>query len=160
MARVTVEDCVLEVPNRFDLVLVAAQRAREIHSGSELTVERDNDKTPVIALREIADKTISVDELEETVVKGLQKHVDVVEPEDEELEILEAEKELSEEIGIDFALEVGKAMSEFAEADEDDEENVPEQIEAAADTDFAEIEDDFEDEDGFDDEEDEEDEEE
>lgn len=143
MARVTVEDCVLEVPNRFDLVLVAAQRAREIHAGSELTVERDNDKTPVISLREIADKTISVDELEETVVKGLQKHVDVIEPEDEELEILEAEKELSEEIGIDFALEVGKAMSEFAEAaNEDDEENVPEKIEAAADIELSEVEED------------------
>jgi DNA-directed RNA polymerase subunit omega len=92
MARVTVEDCVLEVPNRFDLVLVAAQRAREINAGAELTVEEDNDKTPVISLREIADKTVSVDELQESVVKGLQKHVDVIEPEDEELEILEAEK--------------------------------------------------------------------
>ncbi|MCP4393676.1 MAG: DNA-directed RNA polymerase subunit omega [Alphaproteobacteria bacterium] len=138
MARVTVEDCVLEVPNRFDLVLVAAQRAREVNAGSELTVERDNDKTPVIALREIADQTISVPELEESVVKGLQKHVDVVEPEDEELEILEAEKELTDEIGIDFALEVSKAMSEFAEIS-DDEENVPEQIEAAADAELEEV---------------------
>ena len=73
MARVTVEDCVDKVPNRFDLVLLAAQRAREISGGSELTLERDRDKNPVVALREIAEQTIKPKELNEALVTGLQK---------------------------------------------------------------------------------------
>jgi DNA-directed RNA polymerase subunit omega len=83
MARVTVEDCVLKVPNRFDLVMVAAQRAREISAGAQLTLERDNDKNPVVALREIADATVNIDELSNAVVTGLQKHVENDEPEEE-----------------------------------------------------------------------------
>jgi len=83
MARVTVEDCVLRVPNRFDLVMVAAQRAREVSAGSQLTVERDNDKNPVVALREIADGTVNTDDLASSVVTGLQKHVENDEPEEE-----------------------------------------------------------------------------
>jgi len=83
MARVTVEDCVLQVPNRFDLVMVAAQRAREISAGGQLTLDRDNDKNPVVALREIADKTVNTDVLAESVVTGLQKHVENDEPEEE-----------------------------------------------------------------------------
>jgi DNA-directed RNA polymerase subunit omega len=83
MARVTVEDCVLKVPNRFDLVMVAAQRAREISAGAQLTLERDNDKNPVVALREIADATVNIDELSNSVVTGLQKHVENDEPEEE-----------------------------------------------------------------------------
>jgi DNA-directed RNA polymerase subunit omega len=83
MARVTVEDCVLKVPNRFDLVMVAAQRAREISAGGQLTVERDNDKNPVVALREIADETVNLDALSNAVVTGLQKHVENDEPEEE-----------------------------------------------------------------------------
>jgi DNA-directed RNA polymerase subunit omega len=81
MARVTVEDCVVKVPNRFDLVLLAAQRAREVASGAPLTVERDDDKNPVIALREIADETLSPDDLKEDLIHSLQKHVEVDEPE-------------------------------------------------------------------------------
>ena len=73
MARVTVEDCVDKVPNRFDLVLLAAQRAREISGGAELTIERDRDKNPVVALREIAEETVRPKELQEAVVVGLQK---------------------------------------------------------------------------------------
>ncbi len=73
MARVTVEDCVDKVPNRFDLVLLAAQRAREISGGSELTIDRDRDKNPVIALREIAEQTIKPKELGESIVLNLQK---------------------------------------------------------------------------------------
>lgn len=73
MARVTVEDCVDKVPNRFDLVLLAAQRAREISGGSELTLERDRDKNPVVALREIAEQTIKPKELTEALVTSLQK---------------------------------------------------------------------------------------
>ncbi len=80
MARVTVEDCVDKIPNRFDLVLFAAQRAREISGGAELTIDRDRDKNPVVALREIAEETVRPKELHESVVQGLQR----VLPEDEE----------------------------------------------------------------------------
>ena len=73
MARVTVEDCVDKIPNRFDLVLLAAQRAREISGGAELTIERDRDKNPVVALREIAEETVGPKDLHEAVVVGLQK---------------------------------------------------------------------------------------
>jgi DNA-directed RNA polymerase subunit omega len=82
MARVTVEDCVVKVPNRFELVLLAAQRAREIASGAPLTVERDDDKNPVIALREIAEETIALDHQRDSLVRGMQKHVEIDEPEE------------------------------------------------------------------------------
>ena len=82
MARVTVEDCVLKVPNRFDLVLLAAQRAREIASGAPLTLDRDDDKNPVVALREIADETILLDHLHDSLVRGMQKHIEIDEPEE------------------------------------------------------------------------------
>ena len=82
MARVTVEDCVLKVPNRFELVLLAAQRAREVTSGAPLTVERDDDKNPVIALREIADETIQLAHLKDSLVRGMQKHIEMDEPEE------------------------------------------------------------------------------
>ncbi|GAB3131613.1 DNA-directed RNA polymerase subunit omega [Novispirillum itersonii] len=88
MARVTVEDCVLKVPNRFDLVLLAAQRAREISSGGALTVDRDNDKNPVVSLREIAEETVGVEILRESVVQSLQKHVEVDEPEEDDFDNL------------------------------------------------------------------------
>lgn len=96
MARVTVEDCVTKVPNRFELVMVSSQRARDIGAGAPMTVEKDNDKNPVIALREIAEETVSIEELQKSLVMGLQKYVEVEEPEDEEIEIMAAEKELSE----------------------------------------------------------------
>ncbi len=73
MARVTVEDCVDKVPNRFDLVLFAAQRARQISGGADLTIDRDRDKNPVVALREIAEATVKPRELEESLVSGLQR---------------------------------------------------------------------------------------
>ena len=82
MARVTVEDCVVKVPNRFELVLLAAQRAREITSGAPLTLERDDDKNPVIALREIADDTVPLDHLHDSLVRGMQKHIEMDEPEE------------------------------------------------------------------------------
>jgi DNA-directed RNA polymerase subunit omega len=88
MARVTVEDCVLKVPNRFELVLIAAQRARDVAAGAQITLERDNDKNPVVALREIADETIALDQLQNAMIKGMQKHVEIDEPEeDSEIEI-------------------------------------------------------------------------
>jgi DNA-directed RNA polymerase subunit omega len=83
MARVTVEDCVVKVPNRFDLVMLAAQRARDVAAGGQLTIERDNDKNPVVALREIADETIDLDALRNNLVVGLQRQVEKDEPEEE-----------------------------------------------------------------------------
>ena len=83
MARVTVEDCVLKVPNRFELVILSAQRAREIAAGGSLTVDRDNDKNPVVALREIAAETVPLEHLQNALIKGMQKHVEVDEPEED-----------------------------------------------------------------------------
>jgi DNA-directed RNA polymerase subunit omega len=88
MARVTVEDCILKIPNRFELVLIAAQRARDVASGAPITLERDNDKNPVVALREIADETIGLEQVKNALIKGMQKHVEIDEPEeDKDLEI-------------------------------------------------------------------------
>jgi DNA-directed RNA polymerase subunit omega len=84
MARVTVEDCVEKVPNRFDLVMLAAHRSRSIAAGAPLTVDRDNDKNPVVALREIADETIGVDETHDSLVRSMQRHVEIDEPEEED----------------------------------------------------------------------------
>jgi DNA-directed RNA polymerase subunit omega len=81
MARVTVEDCIEKVDNRFELVLLAGHRARMISAGAPLTVDRDRDKNPVVALREIADSTVSPEDLKEDLIHSLQKHVDVDEPE-------------------------------------------------------------------------------
>ena len=82
MARVTVEDCVLRVPNRFELVLLAGQRAREITAGSPLSVDRDDDKNPVVALREIAEETVALDHLKDSLIRAMQKHVEMDEPEE------------------------------------------------------------------------------
>jgi DNA-directed RNA polymerase subunit omega len=90
MARVTVEDCIDKVENRFDLVLLASHRARTISSGSQITVDRDNDKNPVVALREIAEKTISPADLKEELVHSLQKYVEVDEPEPEAVPLISA----------------------------------------------------------------------
>jgi len=81
MARVTVEDCVDKIPNRFELVLFSAHRARGMSAGSEILVERDNDKNPVVALREIADEKLEPDDLREQLVSSMQRQVDVDEPE-------------------------------------------------------------------------------
>ncbi|MCC0026415.1 MAG: DNA-directed RNA polymerase subunit omega [Zhengella sp.] len=81
MARVTVEDCIDKVSNRFDLVLLASHRARQISQGAAITVDRDNDKNPVVALREIADEMLSPGDLKEDLIHSLQKHVEVDEPE-------------------------------------------------------------------------------
>jgi DNA-directed RNA polymerase subunit omega len=81
MARVTVEDCIDKVENRFELVLLAGHRARQISQGAMITVDRDNDKNPVVALREIADETLAPGDLREDLIHSLQKHVEVDEPE-------------------------------------------------------------------------------
>lgn len=83
MARVTVEDCVMKVPNRFDLVMLASQRARDLAAGAAMTLDRDNDKNPVVALREIAEDKVDLNQLSNLIIKGLQKVPDVDEPEDE-----------------------------------------------------------------------------
>jgi DNA-directed RNA polymerase subunit omega len=88
MARVTVEDCIDKVENRFDLVLLAAHRARTISSGAPITLDRDNDKNPVVALREIAEETISPGDLREELVHSLQKYVEVDEPESEAVPLI------------------------------------------------------------------------
>ncbi len=95
MARVTVEDCIDKIPNRYELLMVATQRAKDISSGSQIMVSRDNDKNPVIALREIAEEKVNIEDLQRSLVMGLQKYVEVEEPEEEEMEILAAEKELA-----------------------------------------------------------------
>jgi len=87
MARVTVEDCIDKVDNRFDLVLLAGHRARQISQGAQITIPRDNDKNPVVALREIADETLSPDDLKEDLIHSLQKHVEVDEPESDGQEL-------------------------------------------------------------------------
>ena len=115
MARVTVEDCVVKVPNRFELVLLAAQRAREISSGSPLSIDRDDDKNPVVALREIADETVSLEHLKTSVVRGMQKHVEIDEPEE------------PHELELDTALfgvgaPAGAALGDELDAEEGEEE--------------------------------------
>src|SRR5213082_1701239 len=90
MARVTVEDCIDKVENRFDLVLLAGHRARLVSSGAQIAVERDNDKNPVVALREIAEQAISPEDLREELVHSLQKYVEVDEPEPEAVPLISA----------------------------------------------------------------------
>jgi len=85
MARITVEDCVTQVPNRFELVMLAAQRARDISAGAPLAVERDNDKNPVVALREIADIHVDLDHLRYELIHGLRRHVEVEDQPDDDL---------------------------------------------------------------------------
>lgn len=90
MARVTVEDCIEKVTNRFELVLLAGHRARMVSQGAPVTVDRDNDKNPVVALREIADATINKDDLVEDLIHSMQRHVEVDEPEETEMPLLPA----------------------------------------------------------------------
>lgn len=88
MARVTVEDCVDKIPNRFDLVMMAAHRARELSAGADLTIDRDNDKNPVVALREIADETITASGLRESAIEAHQRQIEVDEPEEDAMALL------------------------------------------------------------------------
>lgn len=145
MARVTVEDCVVKIPNRFELVLLAAQRAREITAGAPLTLDRDDDKNPVVALREIADETVALDHLRGSVVRGMQKHIEIDEP--EETHELELEPAL---FGVAVA---GSAASEEEvrfDADEAEDEGIVEEealeeelgedmLEAEEDADLADV---------------------
>jgi DNA-directed RNA polymerase subunit omega len=93
MARVTVEDCVLQVPNRFELVMLAGHRARSLASGAELLVDRDRDKNPVVALREIAELKLDLSGLEESLIKGLQKRIEPEQPEEDVVELMVGEQQ-------------------------------------------------------------------
>ena len=126
MARVTVEDCIDKVPNRFDLVVLSAHRAREISAGSQITVDRDNDKNPVVALREIADSTKEADELRESVINSLQKYAEVDEPEEEGMEMLTAEalaEAMAAEMGQD--IDVPAAQAPIEDEDGAEQEAAP-----------------------------------
>jgi DNA-directed RNA polymerase subunit omega len=129
MARVTVEDCVERVPNRFELVLLAAQRARNLSRGEELTVERDNDKNPVVALREIADATISLEKIETDLIKSLSRAPEP-EPADEEvLDLIPTDQNI-------FGLQDISAEEEAA-ALPVEENDMPEDLEAAIEAELA-----------------------
>jgi len=138
MARVTAEDCVLKVPNRFELVMMASQRAREIGGGMQLTIDRDNDKNPVVALREIAEETVVLDELKESLVRGHQKIIASDDHEEEIIDLMEGEQgwvrpegelqTLAEEGILDQGDEGDLAEGDDANIDEsmdDDEEAIP-----------------------------------
>ncbi|WP_299861391.1 DNA-directed RNA polymerase subunit omega [uncultured Hoeflea sp.] len=110
MARVTVEDCIDKVENRFELVLLASHRARQISQGGQITIARDNDKNPVVALREIADETLSPGDLKEDLIHSLQKHVEVDEPEPDPENLIPAGEVVAETVveddqpeGVSFA---------------------------------------------------------
>lgn len=122
MARVTVEDCVDKIPNRYELLMVAAQRAKDIEQGSPLNVERDNDKNAVIALREIAENKVSIENLQKSLVLNLQKFVEIEEPEEEEIEISAAEKELAElDTQFDASMLIDDGLDEGMQIHEGDE---------------------------------------
>jgi len=130
MARITVEDCVLKIPNRFELVMVSSQRAREISSGSEITVPRDNDKNTVVALREIADETVNLSNLKESLVKNYQRVVEVEDEEDEVIDVMDGEEEwtgiaeLAAEEEAQLAGMHENAFEEDAESLDSSEENI------------------------------------
>jgi DNA-directed RNA polymerase subunit omega len=130
MARVTVEDCVLKIPNRFELVMMAAQRARDVATGATLSIDRDNDKNPVVALREIADETIGLDELRNALIKGHQKVVEPDEPEDDIVELMAGEQAWAQQMAVGDDDLSGDDLSADAEGDGDDEEDVLAEMEA------------------------------
>ena len=114
MARVTVEDCIDKLPNRFELVLLSAHRARMISQGAPLSVDRDNDKNPVVALREIADEMVNTDDLREEYIHAMQKHVEVDEPEQSEVPLIQQSGDMS-------------VVSDQTEADQADMERMTEE---------------------------------
>jgi DNA-directed RNA polymerase subunit omega len=131
MARVTVEDCVMRIPNRFDLVLVASQRARDVSAGEEITLDRDNDKNPVVALREIAELSIDIEGIQESLVRGLQRHVEIDEPEDDGIEAL-----LGEGLSVGAeAVSLGGPTEAAAAYDDETAERMGMQIQTGTDSD-------------------------
>jgi len=116
MARVTVEDCVEKLPNRFELVMVAAQRARKIGSGAALTLDRDNDKNPVVALREIAENTVDVEDLKEEIIRGKQRIIAMDDDGEDVVDSMEGEEEWK-------AMARGAGTMDMAADDDEDEDD-------------------------------------
>jgi len=123
MARVTVEDCIDKVENRFELVLLAGHRARQISQGAQITVERDNDKNPVVALREIADEMLSPADLKEDLIHSLQKHVEVDEPEVSP-ELLTADTSVARAPEAEFSADEGQGEDHAVSFDQMSEEDL------------------------------------
>lgn len=121
MARVTVEDCVLKVPNRFELVMVAAQRARRIGTGAALTIDRDNDKNPVVSLREIAENTVEVEALKEDLITTHQRVFPMDDDKDDVIEDMQGEEEWGALVA---EANSGFSGEEFADDDDDDEASI------------------------------------
>lgn len=115
MARVTVEDCIEKVENRFELVLLAAQRARDISVGAELQVEKNNDKNPVIALREIAEEKLDNDDLKEGIINGMQRYIEREEGEEDEEDIAALEAEMSAAAEIEAMIEAAGINATLAD---------------------------------------------
>ncbi len=127
MARVTVEDCVERIPNRFELVMVASQRARKIGSGAGLTLDRDNDKNPVVALREIAEATIVVEDLREELIRSHQRIAALESEEEEEIDLMEGEQEWN-------SIAVQNAATEIETPDQVEDDSEPSLADIAGDT--------------------------
>ncbi|MBV8166554.1 MAG: DNA-directed RNA polymerase subunit omega [Alphaproteobacteria bacterium] len=127
MARVTVEDCVLQIPNRFELVMLAAQRSRDISAGAPLSLDRDNDKNPVVALREIAETTLDLDVLKNALIKGLQKVPEADEPEEEIVDFLATEQDLARDAAAAEDLRDDALSVAGEDDDEDDDEELIEE---------------------------------
>jgi DNA-directed RNA polymerase subunit omega len=126
MARITVEDCVTKIPNRFELVMLAAQRARDVSAGAPLTLDRDNDKNPVVALREIADDTVDLDHLRYELIHGLRRHVEIEEQPDDLVTAYQQEQPVIEHdplmlIDTDDEFELPSASTTDQVAEEDDQ---------------------------------------
>ena len=135
MARVTVEDCVLQVPNRFELVMMAAQRARSVAAGAPLSIDRDNDKNPVVALREIAEVTISLETLRNELIRGHQKHSEPEEPEEEIVELMAGEQAWSRTgSGANGESDLDDGLMD--ETDEDAEEPIDGEVDDLSDVEF------------------------
>jgi DNA-directed RNA polymerase subunit omega len=130
MARVTVEDCVQRVSNRFELVMVAAQRSREISAGAEVRLDRDNDKNPVVALREIADEKVSPENLYNSIVQGLQRHVEVDEPEEDGFDAMASNPEFAGIAGQMSEQMAAAAGMSIDDTEEEEEEPKPAQTSA------------------------------
>ncbi|MGE3770585.1 MAG: DNA-directed RNA polymerase subunit omega [Bdellovibrionales bacterium] len=122
MARVTVEDCVQLVPNRFELVMMSAQRARDIHSGSPINVPKDNDKTPVIALREIADEKLDLPALKESLISGHQMKIEEDLPEDDIIDLMTGEQGWINQAGAAASDDTAEGFSAAEEDEADDVE--------------------------------------
>ncbi|MDD3021801.1 MAG: DNA-directed RNA polymerase subunit omega [Alphaproteobacteria bacterium] len=120
MARVTVEDCILKVPNRFELVMVSAQRARRIGTGAPLTIDRDNDKNTVVSLREIAEDTVQVEDMKEDLIRSHQRVFAVEDDQDDVMEEMEGEEEWNALVA--QANDTGVSADDSFDDDDDDDE--------------------------------------